>query len=94
MPITTEMVAFAVTVLVALAAVWWQVDNKINKRFDEAYRERQKVKDDLAAYKLHVAQNHPSLPTLKETEDRLIGAIDKLGNRLETVVAHLEKLSR
>lgn len=51
------------------------------------------IQRELSDYKLYVAQNHVTAASLRETEDRLIAALDKLTARLETVVSRIEALS-
>lgn len=58
-----------------------------------ASKERQGIRDDLTTFKLYVAQNHVSYAALRETEERLIAAIDKLAGRMEAVVARLDKVA-
>lgn len=55
--------------------------------------ERLRIERDLAAYKVHVSQNHVSTQSLATTEERLIAAVEKLASRMETVVARLDKLA-
>lgn len=86
--ITVEMVIAFITIVGAIGGVWWRIEAKFTAFSDELRRAR----DDLADYKLHVAQTHVSIPTLKDTEERLITAIDKLANRLEMIVTRIEKI--
>lgn len=53
---------------------------------------RLKLERDLAAYKLHVAQNHVTNASLRETEERLINALEKLATRVETMAARIENV--
>lgn len=99
-PITIPMVLAFVTIIGAVGSVWWRIEAKLAERFAEVSTELKAVASDLritqrdlADYKLHVAQNHVSIPTLKDTEERLITAIDKLATRLETIVARLDKIA-
>ena len=47
---------------------------------------------DLAAYKLHVSQHHVTNAALRETEERLINALEKLATRVETMAARIENV--
>ena len=87
--ITVEMVIAFITIVGAIGGVWWRIEAKFTALSDELLRAR----DDLANYKIYVAQTHVSVPTLKETEERLITAIEKLVTRFETLVARIEKRS-
>ena len=99
-PITVPMVLGFISIVGALGSLWWRIEAKLAanatelsaamKALDSDLRATQR---DLADYKLHVAQNHVSIPTLKDTEERLITAIDKLASRLETIVARLDKIA-
>ena len=95
-PITLEMVLAFLTVTGAIGGVWWRIEAKFASVIEEFRRDRTalandlaRIRDDLANYKLYVAQTHVSVPTLKETEERLINAIEKL---FETLVARIEKI--
>lgn len=41
------------------------------------------VKSELSAFKQEVAKDYASMATLEKFEDRLMAAIDKLGDRLD-----------
>jgi hypothetical protein len=43
------------------------------------------VKKDLAEFKVHVASTYASHDTIRQVEERLIAAIDRLGDRLDKV---------
>lgn len=73
------------------------------EKFDEARRDRERaalndqngrtlLQRELADYKLYVAQTHVTGEALRQTEGRLIDALDKVATRLETVVARIEAL--
>ena len=51
----------------------------------------QAVRDELAGFKLRVAEKYVSSDSLREIEDRLVAAIERLGERLDRVI---DKASR
>ncbi len=85
-PITTELVVFMLAVIGAVGGVWWRIESRFDARL-------QRLSKELADHKLHVATNHVSTLTLKETEERLITAIDKLASRMEAIVLRLDKMA-
>lgn len=77
-----------VSVLGAGGALYaWFASQMANER--EA---RLDVERDLAAYKLHVAQHHVTNAALRETEERLINALEKMSARVETMAARIESV--
>lgn len=60
---------------------------------DKEREERLRVERDLASYKLTVSQSYVSAVALRETEERLITAVEKLAVRMETVVGRLDQLA-
>lgn len=94
MPITTEMIAFFLTVVAAIGGVWYKIESKFDARMKSISDEHDRLRAEFADYKVFVATNHVSASTLRDTEERLITAIDKLGNRLEAIVARLDKMTR
>lgn len=79
---TTISLWAVVFLLLPLAGLWWRMETRIRS-----------TEDNLSTYKLYVAQNHVSMAALKETEDRLVNAFDKLTSRIEAVVVRLDKLA-
>jgi chromosome segregation ATPase len=90
MPITSEIIFLFLTVIGGIGGLWWRIEARLSMQ-DAA---RDVLQRELADYKLFVAQNHVSSAALRESEQRLIGAIEKLGNQLEEAVRQLNALSR
>jgi hypothetical protein len=86
---TQITIGLAVVILGGIAAAWWRLEG----RFDEERNARDLLAADLAAYKLYVAQNHVTSQALRETEERLVTAFEKVATRLETIVARLDRLA-
>jgi hypothetical protein len=57
-------------------------------------RHTARTQRELADYKLFVAQNHVSAAVLKDTELRLINAIEKLASRMEAIAEKFDERSR
>ena len=60
----------------AILLVWWRLQNQITTNQSHA-------KDDLAAYKLHVAESFVTKQGLNEQTDRLMRAIEGLGVKID-----------
>jgi len=75
-----------VMVLVAGAGLFGWFSVQMARERDD----RLAVERDLAAYKLHVAQHHVTNVALRETEERLINALEKMSARVETMAARIE----
>lgn len=89
-PITGDVVALFLLVIGAIGTFWWRIERRLSDQ-DTA---RAALQRELAEYKLFVATNHVSASVLKDTEIRLIGAIDKLADRLEAIATRLEERTR
>lgn len=59
----------------ALIGVWYRLNNQVI-----ATNER------LAAFELRVAKEYATNSAIKEVEDRIVGAIDRLGDRLDKFI--------
>ena len=90
MPITSEIIFLFLTVIGGIGGLWWRIEARLSMQDDA----RSTLQRELADYKLFVAQNHVSSAALRESEQRLISAIEKLGNQLEEAVRQLNVLSR
>lgn len=90
MPITSEIVILFFVVITGIGGLWWRIEARLSDQ-DAA---RSQLQKELSDYKLFVAQNHVSATALRETEQRLINAIEKLASQLEEAVRQLNALSR
>lgn len=98
--ITWEVVVGVLAVLGAVGGLWLRFEGKIvdvdaarKSTTDKMWDEFRRIEHDFADYKLFVERNHVSAAALKETEERLITAVEKLAARMETIDARLEKMS-
>lgn len=83
--ITFELVTFLIVTGSAVAGVWWFLFNSILAARRELQSEIQRIRQEFTAYKLEVAQNYASVEHLKEVETRLVNAIEKLTDKLDTM---------
>lgn len=79
--ITGDIIWLIIGVLGAVGGLWWRIEARLSAQD----RERESLKSDLSDYKLYVERNHVSAQVLKDTEKRLIDAIEKLASRLEAI---------
>lgn len=89
-PITGDLVVLMLLVLGGVGGLWWRIEAK----FSAADQARTLLQKELAEYKLFVAQNHVSAAVLKDTEQRLINAIEKLASRMEAIAERFDERSR
>lgn len=89
-PITGEIVVLFLLVIGGIAGFWWRIEARLSGQD----REREHLKQDLAEYKLYVERNHVSAQVLKDTERRLIDAIEKLASRLEAIADRFDSGKR
>lgn len=89
-PITGDLVWLVLGVLGAVGGLWWRIEARLSSQDTE----RSKLKQELSDYKLYVAQNHVSAAVLRDTEQPLIDAIEKLAKRMEAIADRFEERSR
>lgn len=89
LPITGDLVLLFLAVIGGIAGLWWRIE----ARFASAEEARTDLQRELSEYKLYVSQNHVSATALRESEQRLITAIEKLAGRLEMIVNRLDALA-
>jgi plasmid maintenance system antidote protein VapI len=86
---STITIGLALAIGGGIGALWW----KMQTGFDEERDARSKLERELSDYKLYVSNNHVSTAALRDTENRLINALEKLAARMETLVSRVEKLT-
>lgn len=86
------VVLFYLTISGALWAVWWRIEGRVDRakaeavqKATEAATEAASVRADLAAHKLHVAEQYVSKQGLRETTDQIMEAI----HGVKTAVDHM-----
>ena len=80
-PITWEQIAGLVVIAGSAAGAWWFLYSSILA-----------VRRELQDYKLTVAERYASVEHLKEVETRLVAAIEKLTDRLDTMPDRLSRI--
>lgn len=63
------------------------------KQIGDERDERLELERDFSEYKLYVAQNLVTSTKMKETEERLIAAFDKLVTRIDLLGSRMEDLT-
>jgi len=66
-----------------------KLHERVNRLREETQRDVHQSRQELTDYKLQVAQEYASVEHLKEVEDRLVRAIDKLTAKMEDMPAQL-----
>jgi len=66
---------------------------KIDEDMEAEANARLAIERDVALYKLYVAQNLVTSTKMKETEERLIAAFDKLVTRIDLLGSRMEDLT-
>ncbi|MAY64016.1 MAG: hypothetical protein CML29_17575 [Rhizobiales bacterium] len=96
-----DLSAFLVAIVVvggALAGIWWRIHQTISKVRDEGSAERRalsarieevraKGAKELDTYKLEVANRYATADAIREVEGRVVEAINRLGDRLDSLFA-------
>lgn len=83
-----QAVGFFVMLATAGWAVWWRIESRVASAREKA----DKTSDDLAAYKLHVAESYVTKSGMKEIKDEILGAVSgirddvrHLGTRIDAM---------
>lgn len=92
-------VGFIVMLLTAIAGVWWRVEGKIDKskeeatdRADDAKRMAEKLANDLAAHKLHVAESYVTKSGLRELKDEILGAVSGIRDDVRHLATRIDTM--
>jgi len=86
-PITGDLVFLFLAVVGGIAGLWWRIE----ARFATEDREIVALRQELSDYKLFVERNHVSAQVLRDTEKRLIDAIEKLATRMEAIADRFDR---
>jgi len=89
LPITFQMVATAVPIVILILTIWWKVEGRI----DGAKARAQTVADEFATYRTHVAETYVSKQGLREVRDEIMGALDKVGGNLDRINDRIDRVS-
>lgn len=89
LPITFQMIATAVPIVILILTIWWKVEGRI----DGAKARAQTVADDFSKYQTHVAETYVSKQGLREVRDEIMGALDKVGGNLDRINDRIDRVS-
>ncbi len=89
-PITWEFAAILIAFAGGVLAIWWRIERRIERAeavaavaSDVRAQETAALAKDLVAYKLSASQDFASVMDMKDVEQRLTAAIERLTNRIE-----------
>jgi len=86
-PEIMAVVGFFVAVSGALWGVWWRVEGRISAAKDRA----DKVAEDLAAHRLHIAETYVTKAGLQEQTTQIMRAIEGVGSRIDGMNERLDR---
>ena len=99
MQITSEMVLFGLTILAAIAGMWWRIEAMVGKAKSEAIDSAllASTRADLAhtqltEFKVHVAETYVSRAGLREARDEIMGAIGHISNQMSDVSKRIDRV--
>ncbi|MEP9397930.1 hypothetical protein [Mesorhizobium sp. KR2-14] len=75
-----------ITIGGSVGATWWAIHRRISTVERRVEEVRSKGAHELAEFKLAVAEKYATHEALKEIEERIVGAISRLGDRLDKIV--------
>lgn len=85
--ITWEALGAVIALLItggsALGGVWWSIHRRIGATEKRVEEVRAKAAHELAEYKLTVAREYATSGAIKEVEERVVEAINRLGDRFD-----------
>jgi Tfp pilus assembly protein PilO len=90
--ITWEQIISLLAIAGVCSGAWWFLFSYNLATRKELQKEIQGLRQELAAYKLEVAERYASVDHLKEVESRLVMAIDKLTDKLDTMPDRLSRI--
>lgn len=81
MILTWEVVSAVIVVFGVISGVWWRVEGMIRKNTD-----------DLAAHKLHTAENYVTKAGMAEQTDRIMRSIEGVAEKIDRTNERLDAL--
>lgn len=81
-------IGFFVMLFGFISGIWWRVEGKISSARDRA----DKVGEDLAAYRTHVAEVYVSKQGLRETRDEIMEAIHGVKTAVDGMTVRVDRI--
>lgn len=75
-----QLIYFALTIAGAVGGAYWRFSSLVGR-----------VKDELAAHKLHVAETYVTKAGLQEQTSQIMHAIDGIGKRIDGISERLDR---
>lgn len=99
MTITSEMVVFFLTVVGALAGVWWRIEAQINKAKSELSTTLGAVEAkasltavQLAEYKIHVAETYISKSGHRDANQHVMDALADMKSAIDGINTRIDRV--
>ncbi|MBY2997827.1 hypothetical protein [Rhizobium leguminosarum] len=93
------VVMFFMAISGALWGVWWRIEGRVDRakaeavqKATEAATEAASVRADLAAHRLHVAEQYVSKQGLRETTDQIMEAIHGVKTAVDHMTARVDRI--
>lgn len=82
------VVGFFVMLMGTVSGIWWRIEGKVGTATSKA----EKVADDLAAYKTHVAETYASKSGMKEIKDEILGAVSGIRDDVRHLATRIDNM--
>lgn len=82
------VVGFFLTISGAGWAVWWRIEGKVNTAREKA----DKVSDDLAAHKLHIAEVYVTKSGMREIKEEILGAVSGIREDVRHLATRIDNM--
>lgn len=101
--VTGEGVLFVLTILGAVAGVWWRIEGRIDKamekvsdeantRANAAHSTAALVQSQLAEFKLEAARSYVSKDDVQQVRDEILGAVGGVHKSLDRINERLDRV--
>lgn len=98
-PELMAVIGFFVMLMGAISGVWWRIEGRVDRAKTEAVQkaaeaatEAASVRADLAAHRLHVAEQYVSKQGLRETTDQIMEAIHGVKAAVDHMTARVDRI--
>lgn len=81
-------VSFFVGLLGFVAGIWWRIEGKVRAAEDKAG----KVAEDLAGFKLRVAEHYVSKQGLRETTEQILASISGVKDAVDNMTLRVDRI--